>query len=120
MSDRRTTPLEFGNLDLAAPVDSPPLLFDRLRVPCDCGGTLIGEEYAFFPSSVFIHGKCLKCGPRSAMFAPPVNATEGERQEMVAAELHGFAQELAEQYKKTDDGTTVSDFLAYLNERRSA
>ena len=60
-----------ANLD-AAPYDAP-IVFDRLRVPCQCGHTLVGERYEFFPTTVFIFGVCARCGPRRAIFAPPID-----------------------------------------------
>lgn len=118
MTERRS-PLSFGDHELAEPVDKPPLMFDRLRVPCECGGVLIGEEYAFFPNTLFIRGTCLKCGPRSAFFAPPVSESEKQRIERISAELTSFSRDLAVQYKQ-EEGAVIADFLEYLNERRTA
>jgi hypothetical protein len=116
---RPSLPMSF-NPELAEPVEPAPLLFDRIKVPCStCSNTLVGTEYAFFPSTVFIRGTCLKCGPRSAMFAPPVNETAEDRNARIAAELKSFSDELSVRYKE-EASTVITDFLAYLDERRSA
>lgn len=107
------------NPDLADAVDPAPVLFDRLKCPCStCGDTLINEEYAFFPSSVFIRGVCLRCGPRTAMFAPMAPETpavaEQQHHERIAAELTEIARDMDTRHRFADYPDHVEDFLAYL------
>ena len=55
-----------------APV--PPTLFKSLKLTCPvCGVQIINQRYAFFPSTLYIEGHCVRCNAaRSAFFAPEV------------------------------------------------
>ena len=78
---RTLEPLDFGRDDLAGPVDASPMLFDSIKVCCkDCGSALVEKTYQFFPSTLFIQGRCAVHGARSAMFAPATHETEGQRE----------------------------------------
>ena len=62
--------LNLGRLDLAGPIDPPPVVFHAIRVPCACGRSLDGAIHTFFPSTIFARGVCPVCGPQTAIFAP--------------------------------------------------
>lgn len=64
--------------DLEAAPLKAPVVFDSFRVPCQCGRHFPGLRYEFFPTTIFIHGECPSCGPRTAIFAPPLTE-EGQQ-----------------------------------------
>lgn len=118
---RKDAPFTF-NPDLAEPVEPPPVLFQRMLVPCACGGTLVGEEYQFFPSTVHIRGVCVTCGPRTAIFAPPMPVAIpvlSESQETAAGELHELVRQIRERFR-FNSPELVDDVVDYLRSKHIA
>lgn len=102
------------NIDLAGPVDPPPLLFHAIRAPCVCGRALIDRVYTFFPSAVFVHGTCPLCGPQQAIFAPEMVTPA---RETLAAEIARTLGKLTADLAHThasDPRTVLAAFLDYL------
>jgi hypothetical protein len=99
---RPESPFTF-NPDLADPVEPPPLVFHRMNVPCSCGGTFVGQEHLFFNSTVFIRGLCASCGPRSAMFAPPVPVEDQPeltpQQEAAVSEISEMLKQVRQRFR---------------------
>jgi len=52
-------------------IDRPPLLLERLRIPCACGLRLAACRYEFHGDTMHVKGLCLDCGEQRAIFAPP-------------------------------------------------
>lgn len=101
------------NIDTAAPVDAPPVLFHAMRAPCACGRALTNNTYTFFPSSVFVHGECSACGPQSAIFAPHMEG-KGERlPEAIARTLARLTKDLARTHGESVD-VVLAEVLNYL------
>ena len=105
-------PLVF-DIDLAGPVDPPPVLFHTMRVPCACGRALRDAVYTFFPGSVFAHGVCEACGPRTAIFAPHMKDAREPLPVAVTRSLSRVTQALAREYG-ADPQTILAEFLNYL------
>lgn len=97
--------------DLEAAPYTAPVVFDRLRVPCQCGGTLVGEEYEFFPSTLAIKGTCVKCGPRRAIFAPPLDETSQQKDQRLAEEMTLLNEE---------ETTILNEFLEFVRRTDAA
>ena len=103
------------NIDLAGPVDAPPVVFHTIRVPCACGRSLTPDKntFTFFPSAVFVHGECEACGPQSAIFAPHMKNVGEKMPEAIARHLQRLTRDLARTYG-ADVSTVLNEFLNYL------
>jgi len=55
----------------ARQIHRPPLLLERLRIPCACGLRLAACRYEFHGDTLHVNGLCLECGVQQAIFAPP-------------------------------------------------
>lgn len=102
------------NLDLAGPVDPPPILFYAIRAPCSCGRPLTDNVYSFFPSAVFVHGTCPECGPQQAIFAPDMKDAP---RESLAREIERVMARLAADLGHThgaNPAAVLDGFLNYL------
>lgn len=98
---RPESPFTF-NPGLAEPVEAPPIVFHRMHVPCSCGGTFTPTEHIFFSNTLFMRGLCPDCGPRSAMFAPPVLGQEQPltpQQEEAVAELSEMLKQVRQRFR---------------------
>lgn len=107
------SPLMFGNLDLAEPVDPPPVLFHAIRTPCACGRSLTDPLYTFFPSAVFVHGQCEKCGAQSAIFAPHMKGAMEPMPAYLARTLQHLVQDVGRAYGE-HPSTVLAQFLDFL------
>lgn len=114
------SPLIF-DIDLAGPVDPPPVLFYAMRVPCACGRSLAECHYTFFPGSVFVHGVCEACGPRTAIFAPEMKDARDPLPAAVAKALTRATTSIARECGCSPD-MVLAAFLDYLalQEREAA
>lgn len=101
------------NVDLAGPVDTPPVLFHAIRVPCACGRSLTNNTFTFFPSAVFVHGECETCGPQSAIFAPHIKEVKEPMPNVIAKQLARLTADLSRTYG-SDPRTVLNEFLNYL------
>lgn len=101
------------NIDTAAPVDAPPVLFHVIRVPCSCGRSLQDNAFTFFPGSVFVHGTCESCGPQTAIFAPHMKDAQERLPTAIARTMARLTTEMAKQYGE-DPQTVIAEFLSYL------
>ena len=96
------------------PVEPPPVLFHAIRVPCACGRALSDCLYTFFPSSIFVHGVCVVCGPRSAIFAPHLERTALEpMSERVKRSMRRLLVDLARVYG-TNEQMVIDEFLTFI------
>lgn len=107
------------NIDLAGPVDAPPVVFHSVRVPCACGRALVDGTYTFFPGSVFVHGICKACGPQTAIFAPHMKGVGETLPENVARTLARLTADLARSYG-TNPQAVLAEFLDYLAQQDAA
>lgn len=101
------------NIDTAAPVDAPPVLFYSMRAPCACGRALADCTYTFFPSSVFVHGTCQVCGAQTAIFAPEMKGQQEPLSSVIAKRMARLTAEMVRVYGEDVD-TIISEFLNYL------
>jgi hypothetical protein len=77
----KSQPLDFARLDLAEPVDRPPVLYYTNGAPCACGRLLTNCVHTFLPTATFSTGICPVCeGVQTAIFAPAM-------EDMAAGEL---------------------------------
>lgn len=119
MGGRPLVALNFGRLDLAEPIDQPPLVWHVIRVPCACGRSLDEPVYTFFPSSVFVHGVCPACGPQSAIFAPHMKGQGEKLPERIASTLQRLTQDLARIYGATP-ASVAAEVLEFFAAREQA
>lgn len=101
------------NIDLAGPVDPPPVLFHAMRAPCACGRSLADLTYTFFPSAVFVHGTCPECGPQTAIFAPHMRGVGESLPAAIARTMARLTADLARSHGE-DPRQVLAAFLDYL------
>lgn len=101
------------NIDLAGPVDPPPVLFFEMRAPCACGRALIDKVYTPFPSAVFVHGTCPECGPQTAIFAPHMRGVGESLPAAIARTMARLTADLARSHGE-DPRSVLAAFLDYL------
>lgn len=101
------------NIDLAGPVDAPPVLFHAMRAPCACGRALVDNTYTFFPSAVFVHGTCSTCGPQTAIFAPEMRGVGEPLSANIARTMARLTSDLARTYGASPQDV-LAEFLQYL------
>lgn len=116
--------------DQAEVIASAPTLFDRLGFACACGRHVPGLRFSFFPSTMYIEGKCPACGPTHAIFAPPLSrvappAPLTPEQTAIVEEVHELmiAQRSPCDAHDLDEpdvlsGTTIDEVLAITQETR--
>ena len=78
----------------AKQIHRPPLLLERLRIPCACGLRLAACHYEFHGDTLHVNGLCLECGVQEAIFAPAVVGDETQQMVEIVDAMIEQAQEL--------------------------
>jgi hypothetical protein len=107
--------LDFSRLDLAEPVDRPPIVQHEIGARCLCGRRLTDCVYTMLPTATFIAGQCPVCeGVQTAIFAPAI-------EQMAPQELLGrFLAFLAETMHVEETLSSGKEGRGVANENETA